>query len=78
MADVTYNEERPLVFTGETKLRGIIGFLVRRKIAKDSHRANILLVIVIIVCLVLTLIILWPKNQTANSSVPFVTPGFEA
>jgi|GEM_PF-6948941 len=78
MVNISYEEGEPLTFSSKSKPRGIIGFLISRNVVRNQYEANLLLVIVIVVCFALSAFFLWPKNQTSSTPVPVVTPGFEA
>ena len=70
MENITYEGETPRTVYVPAPPKGIIGFLIRHKIAKDAQSANVILLVVAIFCAVSSLIILWPTIWSALGPAP--------
>lgn len=56
-----------------TAQKGIVGVLVRYKLARNASQANSILIAIVIVCAGLSLWLLWPRN--GSLSAPQMTSG---
>jgi hypothetical protein len=57
MAEVEFHEERRVKPFQRTSSKGIAGYLIRGGFVKDERKANVLLIIVAVLCIVAAIVI---------------------